>query len=57
MDRDRPQLRKHWQELAAEAATEIDNGRLMELIEELCQALDTSHKQRPSVILPTEDCV
>jgi hypothetical protein len=57
MDRDRPQFRKGWQELAAEAATEIDDGRLMELIEELCHALDSSRKQRPSVVLPTEDCV
>ncbi len=58
MDFDRHNRRRHWQELAAEASTENDAGKLMELIEELCEALDWNQKQRPPVAPPpTEDRV
>jgi hypothetical protein len=45
MGRDEPPERRSWQELAAEAATETDSRKLMELVTELCDEFERGRKQ------------
>jgi hypothetical protein len=46
MGRDEPHERKSWQELAAEAATETDGSKLMELVTELCDEFERGENKR-----------
>ena len=46
MGRDEPHERKSWQELAAEAATETDSSKLMELVTELCDEFERGENKR-----------
>ena len=46
MGRDEPHERKRWQELAAEAATETDSSKLMELVTELCDEFERGENKR-----------
>jgi hypothetical protein len=53
-----PNQSKRWQELAAEASTEIDGMKLMELVAELCEEFDRG-RERPNRIpqISAEDTV
>lgn len=57
MERYGPNENQSWLDLAARASMETDEHKLMQLVKELCQALDRSHSSRAMVCLPTEDCV
>jgi hypothetical protein len=45
----KPHINKAWEDLAAEAAQEPDSEKLLEIVKDLCTALDEKHKTPATV--------